>query len=134
MTATIPQKDQGDSDLETLFMERCRRSRILLVEDDPNDVFFTKQEFEKFNCTVIVATTGEEAIQKCRTGCFDIAVIDLALPGMSGVDTAKQMKTICPNTKIVLYSGAADVQFIVYPKPFSVQEVREIAQALGCRV
>ena len=67
--------------------------KILLVDDDAflRDMYATK--FAEAGDAVDVATNGTEALQKLRDSTFDVVVTDMVMPGMSGLDLLKQIKT-----------------------------------------
>jgi DNA-binding NarL/FixJ family response regulator len=53
---------------------------------------------------VALASNGEEAVAQARTNCPDIAVIDISMPVMDGIEATKQILEICPETGIVILS------------------------------
>jgi len=48
------------------------------------------------------ASDGQEAISKCRVSRPDIAVIDVSMPLINGIDAAREILQVCPATKIVI--------------------------------
>ena len=51
-----------------------------------------------------LASNGQEAVEQARQGCPDVAVIDVSMPVMDGIETARQIHTNCPNTQILMLS------------------------------
>ncbi|HMK59536.1 MAG TPA: response regulator transcription factor [Dissulfurispiraceae bacterium] len=47
---------------------------------------------------------GDDAIEKARTGNFDIAVLDISMPGRSGIDVLKELKSIRPSLPVLILS------------------------------
>ena len=84
--------------------------RILLVEDNPDDVELTLRAFEKHNLVndIIVARDGEEALdiifQRGKKGADspkpDLVLLDLKLPKVDGLEVLKEMKEDA-ETKII---------------------------------
>ena len=81
-----------------------------------------------------VAGNGEDALETFRTGGFDVAVIDRAMPGMNGDQLAIALKSIAPAVPVIMLTGfgtmmqAADerppgVDFVV-SKPVTMNELR----------
>jgi CheY-like chemotaxis protein len=80
-------------------------SRVLVVDDDPgiretmNDIL-TLEGFD-----VTVAPDGASAIALCRREEFDVALLDIRMPGMDGVETLEALKTITPDLRVVMITG-----------------------------
>ena len=65
--------------------------RILLVEDDPNQRLLYQMELEDEGYDVLTASEGQEALQKVQSGHPDLVVLDLALPGMDGIQVLQRI-------------------------------------------
>lgn len=67
--------------------------KILLVDDDAflRDMYATKFTEKKFK--IDVAETAENALMKLRSDSYDVVLMDMVMPGMSGVDLLKQLKS-----------------------------------------
>jgi DNA-binding NarL/FixJ family response regulator len=63
---------------------------------------------ERRGFAVVQARRGEEALEKLRTEKLDAAVVDIRMPGMSGLEIAREAKRIAPGVEIVLYTGDAE--------------------------
>ncbi len=59
---------------------------ILVVEDNPGNIFMTELLLKEMGCTYDIATTGEEALNKFTPGAYDLILMDLQLPDMHGHD------------------------------------------------
>ena len=64
---------------------RMRGVRVLVVEDDPSNARMLTAVFGAEGAAVRVARSGEEALEVLQGFAADVAVIDLALPSMSGL-------------------------------------------------
>lgn len=51
-----------------------------------------------------LASNGKEAVAQAGRGCPDIAVIDISMPVMDGIEATKQILAMCPDTRIVTLS------------------------------
>lgn len=80
---------------------------ILYVDDEEQLVFLTTRMLERQGYQVTGCTDPEKALTMFRTNPdqFDAVVSDLSMPGMSGVDLARQLLRIRPGVPIVLASG-----------------------------
>jgi two-component system invasion response regulator UvrY len=59
------------------------------------------------------AGSAEEALSLVRTSTFDIVILDIALPGESGLDALKKIKQICPGLPVLILSVYAEEEFAV---------------------
>ena len=71
-------------------MGNAIKSRILLVEDEPALRTGTEQFLRQRGFTVLTATSGEEALKKFTQA--DVVILDIMLPGMSGIETLHQIR------------------------------------------
>lgn len=88
-------------------MEETRS--ILVVDDD--DVLRTRLEksFMRRGLIVFVASDFDTAVDQVRSHKPDLAVLDLKMPGKSGLDLLKELKAISPATKIVILTGYGSI-------------------------
>ena len=91
----------------------------------------------ELGCRVTEAGDGEEAVARIRRApAQDAAVIDFAMPGMNGGQTAAALWALCPGLPVVLMSGYADLEALdeawsgpVLRKPFNLGDLaRELAR------
>jgi DNA-binding response OmpR family regulator len=73
-------------------MTAAGKKRILTVDDDPTAVTALRQILTQKGYEVEVAHSGEEALAVLADHRFDLAILDVALPGMSGYDLCRQMR------------------------------------------
>ncbi len=59
------------------------------------------------------AGTAKAAMEACRTLKPDLLILDVNLPGQSGIEAAPELKQLCPDTRILLCSGSVNEQQIV---------------------
>jgi CheY-like chemotaxis protein len=79
--------------------------RILLVDDDIflRDMYATK--FTESGDTVVTAQSGQEALQKIESDTFDVVIMDMVMPAMTGLELLQALKdlpTAATMKKIVL--------------------------------
>jgi two-component system alkaline phosphatase synthesis response regulator PhoP len=84
------------------------RRRLLLVEDDP-----TLRQALAFNLTregyeVTTATTGEAALDAARADRLDIIILDVMLPGMSGIEVLRVLRREGVTTPVIVLSAKGD--------------------------
>jgi PAS domain S-box-containing protein len=79
-------------------------SRVLLVEDNFDLAENVSEILEELGVTVRVVHDGLTAIAVASEG-FDVAVVDVGLPGVSGVDLLPRLRAACPDSETILVTG-----------------------------
>lgn len=82
------------------------KHRVLIIDDEVNvsdtlGLIFTKEGYE-----ARVAYSAEQAIELIALWSPDLAIIDVMLPGMNGIDFALVLKANHPACQLLLFSGA----------------------------
>jgi CheY-like chemotaxis protein len=67
-------------------------ARVLLVEDNPINALLAKALLTREGCTVDHAGGGEEALAAAQIGSYDLILMDMRMPGMSGEETARALR------------------------------------------
>lgn len=80
---------------------------ILVVDDDPDFVEGIQQNLEIAGYTVITARDGQEAVDKVVSGAFDVLVLDLKLPVMSGLEVYLELKKRDRTLPTIILTGYA---------------------------
>ena len=85
---------------------RKRKKTVLLIDDDDMVADVGKQILNSSGYRVFSAKIGKEAIEvyKANQGRIDMAILDMILPDMAGMDTYDRLKEINPGIKILLTS------------------------------
>src|SRR5665213_3845169 len=114
-------------------------STILVVEDDPRIQKALHRQFSTEGYTVHVSGDGAEGLAACKAVRPSAVVLDLMLPGMTGRDVCKGIKSWSPNTPVVVLSAVSEVADKVLllelgaddyvTKPFSPRELTARVQA-----
>jgi len=89
--------------------------RILLVDDHALVREGTRRLLETENDVQVVAeaSSGEEAIEVARSLQPDIAVMDIAMPGMGGIEATRAIKKYCPETAVLILSAYDDEPYLL---------------------
>jgi len=116
-----------------------RRCRVLVVDDDPLISASTAAMLEDLGHVVIEASSAARALEVLRIGPrIDLVITDQAMPGMTGLELARQVRQAWPGTPVILASGyadlpdSADVPVPRLAKPYQQAELATcIATVLG---
>ncbi len=82
-----------------------RHARILVVDDDEKIRNAVKTILEDEGYIVDLAATGKEAIKRTEETAYNLALLDIRLPDMDGVDLLKLMKDVVPRTRKIMVTG-----------------------------
>ena len=90
-----------------------RNAKVLIVDDDENIRNTMKAILEDEGYIVDLATTGNEAIEKSQKSTYNIALLDIRLPDMEGVELLKLMKDATPRTRKIMVTGYPSMQNVI---------------------
>ena len=82
-------------------------ARILVIDDQPSVSAAIQALLEHHGHTVVVAECGHNAVSAIEAFSFDIAMVDIIMPGLDGLDTIKMLRGNTPNVPIIAMSGYA---------------------------
>ncbi|MFA9262789.1 MAG: response regulator [Undibacterium sp.] len=87
--------------------------KILFVEDDPFISEIYTKKFTSSGFEVIPALTGKDALKKAHEGTFDLIMLDMVIPELSGMEVLRELrsnKSFDPNLKVVIFSNLSGPQ------------------------
>ena len=112
---------------------------ILVVDDELSMREFLSIFLEKQGYKVATAADGEKALKMAQEERFDLAISDIRMPGLSGLELLAQLKPIQPDLAFILITAFASPgdavmamkngAFDYITKPFNLEEVKRIVQA-----
>ncbi|MEA3414821.1 MAG: sigma-54 dependent transcriptional regulator [Thermodesulfobacteriota bacterium] len=82
-------------------------AKILVVDDDQGMREFLEILLAREGYDVALASGGKEALSLCRKQKFDLAITDLKMPKVDGIDVLKSIKEISPETMVILITAFA---------------------------
>lgn len=83
---------------------------VLLVDDEKQFLDALSQRLETRGLKVNAVTNGEAAIEQAKDKNFDAIIVDLAMPGIDGIETLKRIKKDRPDLEIIILTGQATVK------------------------
>lgn len=91
------------------------KSKILLVDDHRVVIEGIKSALKEHPEFEVVGevTDGLDAVESANTLKPDIMILDISMPGLSGVEVAKKIKQVAPKIKIIIYTMHADKEFVI---------------------
>ncbi|MBW2051712.1 MAG: response regulator [Deltaproteobacteria bacterium] len=84
--------------------------KLLLVDDEEDYVYVLTNRLQKRKIEVTKAYSGSEAIQVLRKQDFDVAVLDLKMEDMDGIEVLKIFKKMYPEMAVIMLTGHGSEQ------------------------
>ena len=118
-------------------------SKQVLVVDDSRVSRLMSHQFilsKHADWQVIEAATGEEALEKVKTFTPALILLDVNMPGMGGVAAVEQLRTLCPQTHIILVTAnvqnairnrASELGVGFMEKPITETRIHQLIDSLG---
>ncbi|MBI3798475.1 MAG: response regulator [Deltaproteobacteria bacterium] len=113
------------------------QSTVLVVDDEigPRE---SLRAILKPDYQVLVATEGEQAVHVVEQQPVDVVLLDLRMPGLSGMQVLEKIKSIDPSIEVIVVTGYASYETVLeglrlhafdyIPKPFNIPHLREIVK------
>jgi len=111
-------------------------AQILVVDDSSHVREVLRELLDRYGHTVVCCEDAESGLVELETRRFDLVIVDVGLPGISGLELANRLKQRWPGTTIALMTGYLDrlgpedakengVDFVL-GKPFSIDQIRSV--------
>lgn len=75
--------------------------RCLVVDDNITNLLVAKTMLEQFSFVADLAQSGQEGIEKIKSQSYDAILMDLRMPGMSGIETTREIRRLGNDTPII---------------------------------
>ena len=127
-------------------MAEAAKKKVLVVDDEPGYrdlyVFF----LEPLGIEVTCVENGLRAVEKIQERPYDLVLMDVHMPVMTGPEAFKKIRQIRPNQKVVIFSSSSDPSYFMENetvkqgalaclyKPVTLDQLREIlAETIGLK-
>lgn len=107
---------------------------VLIVDDDDALLRSLERAVRLLGHSARTASGGEQACARAAERCPELAIVDLIMPGIDGIETIARLHRLCPGCRFVILTGtpqeaAGRTEIMVRPKPLGLAELRDL---LGC--
>ncbi|MEW6615171.1 MAG: sigma-54 dependent transcriptional regulator [Thermodesulfobacteriota bacterium] len=109
------------------------RGKVLLIDDEPILLVTVSDALAKAGYTVEVSENGRKGLMMFQEGSFDMVLLDMVMPDMSGMDILRDIKSLSPQTIVVMITAHGTIEKAVeamklgahdfIAKPFSLDEL-----------
>ena len=114
--------------------------KILLVDDEKKFVIMLSKRLALRGIDVDYAFTGEDAVTKAESNRYDVAILDVKMPGIGGIELERKLSGLDPGMKIVFLTGhgsendfkigAAEAAYYL-AKPLQIEELVKILHEIA---
>ena len=87
--------------------------KILIIDDDPEIVWYISSLMKKFGYEFESSPNGEDGLAKIDKTSFDLVILDITMPGLSGVEVMKRMNERGFKSPVIILSAYENVNFAV---------------------
>lgn len=91
-------------------MSDCYDCKVLLVDDETEFVEALSERLEARGFHTDTAPTGLSAIVKAEGKHYDAIILDMAMPGMDGIETLERLLELNPDLQVILLTGRATLE------------------------
>lgn len=106
-------------------MDKELHAKVLLVDDEEDFTSALSRRLEARNLKVKTVNSGEDALHMVDEQAFDVIVLDLAMPGMDGLETLQRIKADHPDAEIIMLTGHASVKSSVEAMRIGAEDLLE---------
>ena len=112
-----------------------KKMQVLLVDDEMEFVSALAERLNLRGFEAETATSGEEALEKINSSPPDVVLLDMLMPGMSGLEVLKRIKRDHPQVRVILLTGRGSWDSIqgiregaydCLMKPIQIEELMQI--------
>src|SRR5437870_4991011 len=115
--------------------------RILFADDEKPLQEFMRSELPRLGHEVTVCPDGVTGVKALEKATFDAAILDLRMPGMTGIEVLEQLKQVAPDTEAIVMTGHASMEtaieavrlgaFDYITKPCKLAEIEAILRRIA---
>lgn len=111
-----------------------KEKSMLVVDDQLGVRRLLAEAFKDQGITVILAANGYEALEKLKEHLPDLVLLDMKMPGMSGLEVLREIKRLYPRQAVVMMTAYGELEIVrealrlgvkeYIAKPFDINELR----------
>jgi DNA-binding response OmpR family regulator len=84
--------------------------KLLLMDDEDSLRILVRDELESGGFEVVEANSGEMALEVLQGAHFDLAILDIRMPGIDGLEVLKRIRKENQSTKVIMLTGVDELK------------------------
>ncbi|MDY6861548.1 MAG: response regulator [Thermodesulfobacteriota bacterium] len=84
--------------------------KIMLVDDEKRFLATTQKLLAREGYDILTAESGEEALEMLKSHNIHVVILDVKMPGLDGIATLKEIKSLFPLIEVIMLTGNATVE------------------------
>ena len=84
--------------------------RVLLVDDEEEFVQTLSERLALRDYDITTSLSGDDALEKVKHYNYDVVILDVAMPGVDGIDALREIKKMKPLTEVIMLTGHGTVE------------------------
>ncbi|NOX55721.1 MAG: sigma-54-dependent Fis family transcriptional regulator, partial [Planctomycetes bacterium] len=115
--------------------------RVLFVDDEETIREVMRIELPRMGHEVTICEDGESALKAVEERTYDAAIVDLRMPGLSGWEVVEKIKSVSPETEVIIHTGHGDMDQAIraircgaydfLPKPCQLFDIANVLQRVA---
>ena len=85
-----------------------KKKKILLAEDDPDTRVSLQDRLESFGFQVKAVSNGREAVKEIDRGSYAMAIMDVMMPEMDGIEALRMIRRMRPNVPVIIITSSIE--------------------------
>jgi DNA-binding NtrC family response regulator len=86
------------------------KTRVLLVDDEEEFVQALSERLALRDYDITTSLSGDDALEKIKQYNYDVVILDVAMPGIDGLEALREIKKIKPLTEVIMLTGQGTVE------------------------
>ena len=87
----------------------AHKLRVLFADDERSLQEVMRTEIPSLGHDIVICPDGRAAVKSLEKNTFDAAILDLRMPGLTGIEVLEQIKQVAPDTEVVIMTGHASI-------------------------
>jgi DNA-binding NtrC family response regulator len=86
------------------------KTRVLLVDDEEQFVQALSERLALRDYDMTTSLSGDDALEKIKHYNYDVVILDVAMPGIDGIEALREIKKLKPLTEVIMLTGQGTVE------------------------
>ncbi len=123
----------GTKDPTPCNVKEVKGKRVLVVDDNKTNRDILQSQLKHWQLLAVPACSGSEALAQLLQQSFDLVITDMNMPGMDGIELAREIRRLHPDLPVILLSSVGNEQMKDHPGLFTSVLTKPVKNHILCR-